>query len=282
MELEFFKLRVCGNDLILVSFLAAGSPEPAVLAPLARRLCDRIRGVGGSGVVFIMSRNDSRFQVRHYLPDGKETDLFPDALICASRYLFDSGHIDPETARFIESGVTRDVKVVDSNHFTVKLGSPFHFDGSVVREDNAREHTRNVTVDGRTLVTTPVMLLRPVSVVVLSEEGLGNLKALSRRITGSAPASVPVQPVFTRVYDRDDIRIFIHFDRREKDYITCAGAAAVASIVHGFCDGQILVRTGRNDLYAQWNEKKDEVAVTASADYSFSGFFYYESRAPKQ
>jgi len=279
MEFEFYKLRVCGNDLILVNYLDREPPEPSVLSPLSKRLCDRVRGVGGSGVIFLVSQSDGRFNLRHYLSSGEESSVYPDALVCACRYLFDSGHTGTDIIQFIEAGTPKDVRVVDSNHFTVRLGEPLRFDGSVIREENAGELTTNLTVACKTLVITPVVQVRPSAVIFLGDERTGSLRNLSQLLSRTISSSTPaVQPVFVRVYDRDDMRVYLYFNRRVKDYLSCAGAAAVASVMNGFCDRQVLARAGRNDLYIQWNVKTNEVSVTASAAYSFSGYFYYEHR----
>lgn len=277
MEFEFFKLRVCGNDLILVSFLDSAPPEPSVLSPLSRKICHRVRGVGGSGAVYLTAADEGRVHLRHYLPGGEESNVYPDALVCACRYLFDSGHTDPDTVRFLESGRDRDVRVVDSNHFTVRMGEPVYFDGSPVVEKTGGEQTRNITVGGKTVVTTPLNMIRPSAVVFIGEEPAGSLQSLSAGLSEEFSASAGVQPVFARVYGRDDIRIHLHFHRRVKDYISAAGAAAVAAVINGFCDRQVLVRSGRNDLYVRWDGKTNEVSVTASSAYTFSGYFYYEN-----
>lgn len=279
MEFEFYKLRVCGNDQILVNFLETTPPDPAVLAPLSRRLCDRVRGAGGSGVIYLLSRVEGRFHIKHYLPTGEESSIFPDTLVCACRYLFDSGYSRPDLVPFIESGHERDVRVVDSNHFTVNMGEPALFDGTPVREGGNREYTRNLEVGGRTVVATPLVLVRPAAAIFLGDERTGSLRNLSQMLSKSLEDAQRVQPVFIRVYDRDDLRIHLYFNRREKDYLSGAGSAAVAAVMNGLCDRQIMARAGRNDLYIRWNEKTNEVSVTAAAFYSFSGYFYYEQPA---
>ncbi|MBN2049636.1 MAG: hypothetical protein JW760_04270 [Spirochaetales bacterium] len=274
MEFEFFKLRVCGSDLILVSFLRLPTPEPSLLPALSRRLCNRLRGVGGSGVVYILQRQDNRFLVRYFLPTGKESGVSPDALVCAAQYLFDSGNSEPTVIRLTESGIRRDIKVLDSTHFTVRLDNPALPDGTVLREQQDADHAEYISAQGKTLVTYPIFILRPLSVFFLDEESSGDWKQLSKTVWEHSGCAL--QPVGTRVYTPEDLRIRVIFPGSEKDYITCAGAAAVVSILNGFCDRQVFVRVGRCDLHVSWDEPSNDLFVTAAAAYSFSGFFYYD------
>jgi diaminopimelate epimerase len=65
MKLRFWKTSGAGNDFVLLAGLPRGRSGPA----LARRLCDRRRGVGADGLL-VVSRVGARVRVRYWNSDG--------------------------------------------------------------------------------------------------------------------------------------------------------------------------------------------------------------------
>jgi diaminopimelate epimerase len=65
MKLPFWKFSGAGNDFVLLAGLPRGRGGPA----LARRLCDRRRGVGADGLL-VVSRRGTRAAVSYWNADG--------------------------------------------------------------------------------------------------------------------------------------------------------------------------------------------------------------------
>jgi len=103
---EFLKLHGLGNDFILIDERAGEVvPEPEK-GTFSSRFCDRHRGIGGDGVLFLGPREDG-VSFRIFNSDGSEADMCVNGLRCASLAL--RLKLDPEggdqTKIFTRGGV---------------------------------------------------------------------------------------------------------------------------------------------------------------------------------
>jgi len=82
--IKFTKAVATGNDFIIVDNreekLKNGLPE------LARRLCDRRRGVGGDGLLLLEKSKGCDFKMRIFNPDGGEAEMCGNGSRCIALY----------------------------------------------------------------------------------------------------------------------------------------------------------------------------------------------------
>ena len=91
MTIPFYKLQLAGNGFILVD---TGIDSLSALtsdryADAARNLCDKRFGVGATAAIFLSPDNT----IRIFNGQGMTSGEADDAILCASRFAFDSGRI---------------------------------------------------------------------------------------------------------------------------------------------------------------------------------------------
>ncbi|MBI1953773.1 MAG: diaminopimelate epimerase [Candidatus Omnitrophica bacterium] len=87
--LRFTKMAGAGNDFVLVE---AERLRPGENLPrLARRLCDRKRGIGADGLLLVGSSRNGSARMRIFNPDGSEPDMCGNGARCAAWYLHPRG-----------------------------------------------------------------------------------------------------------------------------------------------------------------------------------------------
>ncbi|HUZ17899.1 MAG TPA: hypothetical protein VMV68_05895 [Spirochaetia bacterium] len=272
MEIDFYKIQTCRNDFVLISYLYKGEPPSAELLPrIAHTLCDRREGVGANGVIFLVPGIEHPVRISVLLEDGTEAPLHNDALMCVGRFAFDSGVSGGDRIAVESTDGVRTVDFIDSSHFRVRLGVPkTHPGGSDLREQPDAEYQRTVEVDGKRISITPLNLSLP-GAVVFSEESSSRLRQLGKGIRG-----LGLHPIFCSVYSKDELSVRTWFEREPADYSSACAVATVGAVVNGFAERDVVVHCNKHDLYIQWVESPNEVLVTGTADYVFSGTFYFD------
>jgi len=97
MELQglpFWKMTGSGNDFV---FIDARSDKPGLLegAETIGALCDRRRGVGADGVVFLESDHEHAYSIRYFNRDGSLAEFCGNASLCSVRLAVELGVVRP-------------------------------------------------------------------------------------------------------------------------------------------------------------------------------------------
>jgi diaminopimelate epimerase len=139
-QLAFAKYQGLGNDFIIVDGRSSGAPTAA----LARRLCDRRRGIGADGVLTLLpSRTkDAEVRMHIYNADGSVAEMCGNGLRCVVRHLGKNGAI--ETG----AGVLRGT--IEGEAVRVELGEARIIDDAI-----------DVELEGRTLTAIGVSMGNP-------------------------------------------------------------------------------------------------------------------------
>ncbi|MDO8525707.1 MAG: diaminopimelate epimerase [Candidatus Omnitrophota bacterium] len=89
--IKFTKAVATGNDFIIVEsketgYRVQGTGYRKNLSELAKKLCDRKRGVGGDGLLIIERSKNADFKMRIFNPDGSEAQMCGNGARCAALY----------------------------------------------------------------------------------------------------------------------------------------------------------------------------------------------------
>lgn len=273
MELDFYKVQACHNDFVLVNYVYRGAAPPDdVLPRLSRAVCDRRVGVGANGVVFLNRGTEHAARVSVLGPDGVPARLYNDALLCVGRVAFDSGLSGDKKIVLECHDGARNLDFIDSSHFRVAVGQPKSYpDRGDLRERPNAEYQQSIDIDGKRLSITPISLQTDAAVLFSDELGGSKVRRLSEEVR-----KIGLKPVFCSVYSKDEIAISASFRGGSVDFSSAAAQATVASVVDGFTERDVVVHCNRGDLYVQWTESPNDVLVTGSAEYVFSGTFYFD------
>ena len=84
MRLPFVKMQALGNDFAIID----ADLWPVVDGPLARRLCDRHRGIGADGVL-VVDGSPRQPRMRVINADGSQPEMCGNGLCCVAKWLGD-------------------------------------------------------------------------------------------------------------------------------------------------------------------------------------------------
>ena len=128
--MRFAKYHGLGNDFLVVDLRTASADEAkAAQDPeTVRALCDRGFGVGGDGVLAILSAPNADARMRVLNSDGSEAEMCGNGIRCVAKELFDRGGIRNPTLE-IETGAGRLTCAIEAvggstRSVTVDMGSP--------------------------------------------------------------------------------------------------------------------------------------------------------------
>ena len=266
MELNFYKLNICGNDFILFNFIKGKLPSDETRQNISRRISKRTEGVGANGVIFISGDPYFRTAVRHYNYAGQET-LSYDAYMCASKFLFDYGFSENGKITFLSNGSGVEADSIDSHSFRIALGIP------------KTGNEEMIGINGKEYLYTPVYFDNspgPGAVFFFLNKSREEKEEIARLTGHENDVSRRYRTVFTTVYSNDEIEIEPVFRRREKDMIFAGASAGAASIYRSYCDNEIVVNCAGSELFFQKNETTKSVFVTGKPEYVFRGSYYFD------
>ncbi len=140
--LPFAKYQGLGNDFVILDGRTSGLPTPA----LARRLCDRRRGIGADGVLTLLPPAHAGAEVRMHIynADGSVAEMCGNGLRCVVRHLARDARIAVDTqagrlhgqvegrsvrvelgvARLLDPSVPVEVDGAPSSATSVSMGNP--------------------------------------------------------------------------------------------------------------------------------------------------------------
>ena len=263
MELDFYKLQLCGNDFILFNFFRKALPDTDHLGVIARRISRRINGVGSNGVIFLSK--DPEYAVRlHYFNFAGKEQTSHDAYLCAAKFIFDYGIEGSNLLSFRAGDTPVSVESIDSKNFRITAGIP-----SVGKEEK-------LSINEKLYAYTPVYFKDPGASFFFFAGEKEEKEDIAEILNSKAVEQGPLRTVFTSIYSNDEIEIEPMFKRSVRDMIFAAAIAGTASITNNYCDNEILVNCKGDKLFFQWEKNHEKVFVTGTPDYIFRGTYYYD------
>lgn len=99
--LALTKHHGAGNDFLVVLDVDPDAPVPPVTAELARRLCDRRRGIGADGLIrgsLASADSGARLRFELWNADGSGAEMSGNGMRCLAQAAADAGVVEPDAA----------------------------------------------------------------------------------------------------------------------------------------------------------------------------------------
>ncbi len=275
MELNFYKIQIGGNDLILVNQINKTTIDQLLLPQLSKNLCKRSKGVGSNGVIYLYSGIEHEVQIKFYNSKGSSSKISYDAFLCTAKYVFDYG-LSGSDYIVIESdfGVIT-VDCIDSTSFRISLGEPTTENGELLLENSESDYSRQVVIEGRSTVYTPVTLKETGLSVFFSNKQKNDKKDIAdyfRRIRRNRQ----YRTVFVNIFNEEEIGVETYSQYFRRDNCFISAIAGVSSVVNGLCDRELTIYYRSDTLFFQWDREDNQVYITGQPGYVFSGTFYFD------
>jgi diaminopimelate epimerase len=278
MEIEFLKLQCCGGDYILLDAFKNPGLADLPLDELAVQICSRRFGVGAAGLILLVPGKNRKLRLSCFDPAGAESSTDPLAVRCAARYAFDSGLLGEESSVLESGGATVAVEVLDAHNITVPSGPPGYWDASgSLRERPGETFTRTLRIAEREHNYTPVALGGRQAVFFQTATPL-EMDYFGPAVEASGAFASGTQLVLVRTISPEESSVRA-WQVGMGELLASEGAAcaaAVASVLSGFSERQVLVHLEGGNLFVEWIEADNLVYASGPADYVFLGTYYYE------
>lgn len=278
MEIEFLKLQCCGGDFLLLDGLKHPALAELELGELAAQITSRRFGVGAAGLVLLSSGQRQKLRLSCWDTLGSGMPVDPMAVRCAARYAYDSGLLGDDNALLENGEDSVAVEVLDAHNITVPSGPPGYWDASgALRERPGEIFTRTLRIGEREHNYTPVAV-RGVQAVFFPAAAPLELDRFGPAVEQAGLFSAGTQLVFTRVISREEASVRA-WQMGRGELLASEGAAcaaAVAAVLNGFGERQILVHLEGGNLFMDWSEADNLVYASGPADYVFLGTYYYD------
>lgn len=279
--MNFAKLHGLGNDFLVIRIDTAGD-SAVPLSDLARRACDRHRGVGADGVVFYRPTSgdpDADCSALTYNADGSKAEVSGNGIRCLAAYLHHSGGLVPPTARIRTVAGIRRCVLKDrrgcSYTYESSMGGPVTEPALVpvllgsgagpLIQYPLEVGDEVYPVTALSMGNPHCALFRP-DVLAVPVDTLGPL--LERHDVFPRRTNVE----FIQVLDRHNLRV--RFWERGVGRTEASGtgscAAAVAAILCGLAASPVRVHTDGGELQVSWDPPSD-VVLTGSAELICEG-----------
>ena len=278
MEFNFYKLQISGNDLLLVNQINKTTIDETLLPQLTRNLCKRSKGVGSNGVIYLYPGVEHEVQIKFYNSKGSSNNISYDAFLCTAKYVFDYG-LSGSDYIVIESdfGVIT-VDCIDSTSFRISLGEPSTENGEILTEDSVSEYSKQIIIEGRSTIYTPVTLKETGISVFFPNKQKTDKKEIAdffRRLRKNSQ----YRTVFINIFNEEEIGVETYSQYYRRDNCFISAIAGVSSVVNGFCDRELTICYRSDNLFFQWDRENNQVYITGQPGYVFSGTFYFDEES---
>ena len=263
MELDFYKLHICGNDFILFNFLNTELLSSEQSADIAKHISKRGSGAGSNGVIFLSKDPEGNARMQHFNYAGIEQMSY-DACICTAKFIFDYGLQGSSLLTFKTGNTSVSVESIDSRSFRITTGIPF-----ISPEEKLRINEKLYTY-------TPVSFSISGAAFFFLTMGRGEKKDIADTLNFETTGKQRIRTIFTSVYSNEEIKIEPFFKRSVRDIIFAAAVAGTASVANNYCDNEIMVNCKGGKLFFQWKGDKEKVYLTGKPEYVYRGTYYYD------
>lgn len=278
--MKFTKMHGLGNDYVYVNCFREKIENPP---EVARYVSDRHFGIGSDGLIMINPSKIADFEMEMYNADGSRGEMCGNGIRCVAKYVYDYGLTDKTSISVETLGGIKylDLTVEDGKVVLVKVDMgkpelqperiPILMEGN--DEIPGQVVDAPILVDGVRYRMTGVSMGNPHTVIYIDDvQGL-DIEKIGPKFENHERFPQRINTEFARVLDRRTVEMRV-WERGSGETLACgtgACAVAVASILNGFTENQVIVKLLGGDLLIEWDREADRVYMTGPATVVFDG-----------
>lgn len=286
--MRFTKMHGCGNDYVYVECLRHSPPRDP--QKLSRKISDRHTGIGSDGLILICPSERADVRMRMFNADGSESEMCGNGIRCVAKYTYDHALVK-KSPLTIETGrgiLTLDLEISGGKVQQVKvdMGEPILEAAKIpttlrgdrvvnemlpVREiGEANGWFQDCGLDPR---MTCVSMGNPHAVFYCQDVQKVPLERVGSAIEHWSIFPKRINVHFVQVQKPGEV-IMRTWERGSGITLACgtgACAVAVAGVLTGNTQRQLLAHLPGGDLQLHWSENDNHVYMTGPAVEVFSG-----------
>ncbi len=272
-RVRFSKMHGAGNDVVIVDCMQ-GSPV-ADWAAFARFALDRRRGIGGDQLLLVQPANDADFFMGIRNPDGSSAQQCANGIRCFTRFVRDHGYASSDQISVETLAGVVTPRWLGNDRVEVRMTVPVLEPEKIPTLLRGQAPLLEVPleVDGRTLRITPVSMGNPHCVLFVDDPETAPVETLGPRLERHPAFPERANVEFVAVRSRRLIEQRT-WERGTGETLACgsgACAVAVAAILLGRCDRELVIRLRGGELELRWDGVDQPVWMTGPAAHVFDG-----------
>lgn len=273
--MKFTKMHGCGNDYVYVNCFEETIENPS---EIARFVSDRHFGIGSDGMILICPSEIADFRMAMYNLDGSEGKMCGNGVRCIAKYVYDHQLTDKTRISLETLGGIKylDLNIKDGKVETVKvdMGEPILTPADIpVNLSGDTIINEPVEVEGSIWNITCISMGNPHAVVFVDDTKSLNLEKIGPAFEKHPIFPEQVNTEFVHVIDRKTVDMRV-WERGSGETFACgtgACATAMACILNGKTEDEVLVHLVGGDLLIQYDRKTNHIFMTGPATEVFSG-----------
>ena len=287
--MEFTKMHGLGNDYVYVNCFSETVDNPEELAVA---VSDRHFGIGSDGLILICPSDIADAKMRMFNADGSEAEMCGNGLRCVAKYVYDHNLARTEiefsipglgtfpSSLRIETGrgiltVGLDIDENDTvSRVCVNMGLPILESAQIpVAADSETVIDQELAIEGQTLSMTCVSMGNPHAVFFCEDLHDIELAHIGPLIEHHELFPERVNVHFVKTVSPDEF-VMQTWERGSGITLACGTGAcgcAVAGVLTGKCQRQVLAHLPGGDLELYWCERDNCVYMTGPATEVYSG-----------
>lgn len=275
MSIEFTKYHGLGNDFILID--NRDQPNPYLTSEQAIKVCDRHRGVGADGVIFLLpGQMDTDYTMRIFNSDGSEPEMCGNGIRCLARFIAELEATLIVSYRIHTLGGIITPQLRPDGQVTVDMGQPRLPAAEIpttLVEAEAKVIDQPLVVAGQSWLVTCVSMGNPHCIVFVEDVAAIALETLGPQFEHHPSFPQRTNTEFIEVIQPDYLKMRV-WERGAGATQACgtgACAALVAGVLTGHCQERATVELPGGSLEIEWSARGESVYMTGPAQKVFSG-----------
>ena len=280
--MKFTKMHGCGNDYVYVDCIHENltSDEMRNLSDTARKVSNRMSGIGSDGLILIKPSTVADFCMEIYNADGTMAEMCGNGIRCVGKYVYDYGLTNQTQLRIeTKSGIkdlTLSLKNGLVNTVRVDMGSPVfrpdRIPTAYIGELN-RLFDYPIQTDLGTILITCVSMGNPHAVIFVEDVTNLQVGLLGRLIESHPLFPRKTNVEFVQIIHPNQIKMRV-WERGSGETLACgtgACASVVASVLHEYTNHTVTVSLPGGELTIEYDTANGTVYMTGPAVTVFDG-----------
>ena len=280
-----------GNDYVYVNCFEEQIDDPAQLAII---VSNRHTSIGSDGLILIAPSEIADVKMRMFNADGSEAQMCGNGIRCVAKYTFDHeivqageefsvpGLVTFERSLQVETGrgvLTLGLEIGDDgkvSQICVNMGQPI-LNGTDIPVNIEMENIvdQDIDVNDQVLQMTCVSMGNPHAVFFCDDVDNIDLEQIGSLIENHELFPERINVHFVKIEGPNEITMRT-WERGSGITLACgtgACACAVAGVLSGRCERNVLAHLPGGDLELNWCQDDNCVYMTGTATEVFSGTF---------
>ncbi|QAX81411.1 diaminopimelate epimerase [Candidatus Pseudomonas adelgestsugas] len=272
MLLRFTKMHGLGNDFMVLDLV---NQHAHILPQQVKQWGNRHTGIGFNQLLIVEAPSNPEvdFYYRIFNSDGSEAEQCGNGARCFARFILDKHlttkrHIRVET----KSGLI-DLDIHSDGQISVNMGKPRLVPADIPFQATKQATSYALDVDGTFIDISTVSMGNPHALLRVNDINSAPVYELGPKIEHHPRFPARANVGFLQVIDRSsvELRVWERGSGETQACGTCACAAAVAAISHGWMDSPLLVNLPGGRLSVEWAGPGYPVIMTGPASLVYEG-----------